>query len=70
MRSRYVPLNTRDGDLDRFRSRILIAAAVVVLGFGASSDERTVVITHTIRYCHMEHPQTMASPVKGFFTGM
>ena len=34
MRSRYVPLNTRDGDLDRFRSRILIAAAVVVLGFG------------------------------------
>jgi len=34
VRSRYVPLNTRDGDLDRFRSRILIAAAVVVLGFG------------------------------------
>ena len=34
MRSRYVPLNTRDGDLDRFRSRILIAAVVVVLGFG------------------------------------
>ena len=34
MRSRYVPLNTRDGDLDRYRSRILIAAAVVVLGFG------------------------------------
>ena len=34
MRSPYVPLNTRDGDLDRFRSRILIAAAVVVLGFG------------------------------------
>lgn len=34
MRSRYVPLNSRDGDLDRFRSRILIAAAAVVVGFG------------------------------------
>ena len=34
MRSRYVPLNSRDADLDRFRSRILVAAAAVVVGFG------------------------------------
>ena len=34
MRSRHVPLNTRDSDLDRFRSRILIAAAGVVMGLG------------------------------------
>ena len=34
MRSRSVPRSSRDADLGRFRSRIIVAAAAVVVGFG------------------------------------
>ena len=44
--------------------------ASCTLGRGASSADSTVVTTQMMICCHMGKPHTMASPVKGFFTGM